>query len=344
MTICICGGGNLGHILAGYIGAKKKFTVNLLTQKPQLWHHHLLVTDCNHKTYQGHLDRISDKAQEVIPQSDIILLCVPGFAIKDELLKIRPYLDKHHIVGSVVSSTGFFFIAHEILPDTVGLFGFQRVPFISRIDTYGQSASLLGYKKELKISTEFISSPNLLATSLFEMLDTPVQLVSHYLEVSLSNSNPLLHPTRLYDLFKDYKPGQYYSKHFLFYEEWNDSSSALLIACDQEFFTILKKLPVRTDGIIPLLDYYESKDSISLTRKIRSIEAFKGLKAPMKYIHPQKYIPDFNNRYFTEDFPFGISIIKQLAVHTNTTTPHIDKIINWGNKFISSASQFKIKI
>ncbi len=109
MTICICGGGNLGHILAGYISAKKKFTVNLLTQKPRLWHHNLFITDCNHKIYQGCLNLISDKAQEVIPQSDIILLCVPGFAIEDELLKIRPYLDKHHVVGSIVSSTGFFF-------------------------------------------------------------------------------------------------------------------------------------------------------------------------------------------------------------------------------------------
>ncbi len=344
MTICICGGGNLGHILAGYISAKKKFTVNLLTQKPRLWHHNLFITDCNHKIYQGCLNLISDKAQEVIPQSDIILLCVPGFAIEDELLKIRPYLDKHHVVGSIVSSTGFFFIAHKILPDSIGLFGFQGVPFISRIDTYGQSASLLGYKKELKLSTEFIPSPDLLINSLREMLDTPIHLVSHYLEVTLSNSNPLLHPSRLYNLFKDYKPGQYYSKHFLFYEEWDDNSSTLLIDCDREFSSVLKKLPVHTDHIIPLLDYYESKNSISLTRKIRSIEAFKGIKTPMKYIHPQKYIPDFNNRYFTEDFPFGISIIKQLAVYTNTPTPCIDKIITWGNKFIPSATKFEINI
>lgn len=334
MTICICGGGGLGHTIAGYISAKNKFTVNILTQRPQLWHHRIEITDCYQKTFDGHLAIISDHPEDVIPQSDIILLCLPGFAIEDELRRIKPYLNNRQSIGSVVSSTGFFFIAHKILSPINGLFGFQRVPFISRVDTYGQKASLLGYKKELKLGTEFIFEPDELICSLSEMLDTPIVHTPSYLEVSLSNSNPLLHPARLYNLFKDYKPGIYYPEQFMFYEDWNNTSSELLIACDQEFFQILKKLPVKTEEIIPLLDYYESKDSINLTKKIRSITAFKGLKAPMQFIGPNKYVPDFSNRYFTEDFPFGISIIKQLASCTHTPTPFIDIIIEWGNKFI----------
>lgn len=344
-TVCICGGGNEGHVLAGYIGSKREYRVNLLTRHPELWQGELRITDCNGNVRTGHLDRISGNPEEVIPQSDLILLCVPGFAIADDLAAIRPYLDGHHVVGSVVSCTGFFFIAHEVLPPGTGLFGFQRVPFISRTDVYGRSASLLGFKRKLELGTESVLHPELLGGLLQDMLDTPVELVSHYLEVSLSNGNPLLHPCRLYTLFRDYRPGMYYPRHFLFYEEWDDATSDLLLRCDREFMAMLEKLPVHPECIVPLADYYESHDISAFSGKIRSIEAFKGLKAPMKYTGPAGYIPDFGNRYFVEDFPYGLSVIRQLALGTGTPVPNIDRIMEWGGKFISvPAPEFKIDI
>lgn len=345
MTICICGGGSLGHTIAGYIGAKNEYKVNILTQKPQLWSRNINILDCHGHSFKSNLAIISEFPEKVIPDSDIILLCLPGFAIESELIKIKPYLKEKQVVGSVISSTGFFFMAEEILPPTIGRFGFQRVPFISRIDTYGQSATLLGYKKELKLATAFIPQPEHLINTLSGMLDTPIHHASHYLEVSLSNSNPLLHTTRLYSLFKDYQEGIYYDKPCLFYEDWDDACSGLLIACDREFFQILKKLPIHTEEIPTVLNYYESTDAASLTRKIKSIEAFKHLKAPMLKIGRRHYIPDFKNRYFCEDFPFGISFIKYMGEITNTKTPHIDKIIEWGRTFIPMPGfNFKINL
>lgn len=70
---------------------------------------------------------------------------------------------------------------------------------------------------------------------LFQLLDTPIEVVPHYLEVSLSNSNPLLHTSRLYNLFQNYREGIYYEKVPLFYEDWTDEDAELLIRCDNEF-------------------------------------------------------------------------------------------------------------
>ena len=57
-----------------------------------------------------------------------------------------------------------------------------------------------------------------------------------------------------------------------------------MIDCDKEFHDILSALPVKIAQIPTILDYYDSYDAESLTQKIRSIEAFKGILAPMQKI------------------------------------------------------------
>ena len=37
MNICILGGGNIGTVLLGDLAARKKYTVNLFTRKPEIW-------------------------------------------------------------------------------------------------------------------------------------------------------------------------------------------------------------------------------------------------------------------------------------------------------------------
>ena len=46
------------------------------------------------------------------------------------------------------------------------------------------------------------------------------------------------------------------------------------------------------------------------------------------------YIPDFSDRYFTEDFPFGLLIIKSIAEIFNIDTPYINKVLKWGQEMI----------
>ena len=57
MTITICGGGNLGHVLLGVLSANKKHTINLLTNRPEDWNHQICVEDCNNRRYVGNLPR-----------------------------------------------------------------------------------------------------------------------------------------------------------------------------------------------------------------------------------------------------------------------------------------------
>lgn len=319
--ICICGGGSLGHVCAGVLSSQAE--VRILSGHPDKWARSLTVTDPDGKVFNGTLSEVSSDPSRVVSGSDIILLCVPGHLIEKTLRDIKPFVGDA-AVGSIVSSTGFFFFSHSVLGSDARLFGFQRVPYIARVSDYGRSALLLGYKSSLTVALENL--PEEFAANLQTLFDTPVSIAGGYLEVSLTNSNPILHTGRLYTMFRG-REDEVFDHNILFYKEWTDEASQKLIDMDAEFFRLLDRLGV--NGIPTLLDYYESTDATSLTAKISSIEAFQAITSPMVQVEGG-WKMDRTSRYFTEDFPFGLRWIKDLAERNNIDTPVIDEVYSWG--------------
>lgn len=330
-VITICGGGSIGHVTAGVCGSCKNAVVNILTGHPERWSNIVSVSDPNSKIFKGCLHSITSNPKDVIPESDIVYLCVPGYLIEKTLQTIAPYLKQTCSVGTCVSSSGFFFAAERTLPASTRLFGFQRVPYIARVNEYGKSASLLGYKPVLKLAVKNISNSEDLKEQLSSLLLTPIELLPNYFDAALTNSNPILHPSRLYGLWHDWQPGIVYPRQTLFYEEWDLFSAQVLVACDEEFFAVRSKTDATPDGLPRLLDYYESTNAAELAEKLRNIPAFKHIPAPMIKTE-NGFLPDWGNRYFLEDFPFGLKIVKKLADKFQVNVPTIDKILAWADK------------
>lgn len=339
LDICICGGGNLGHVMAGFLAAQGRHRVSVLTGHPEQWSKDLTINvkkDNGCDVIHGSLSTVTADAADVIPDADVVFICLPGPHIKAMLEKIKPHLNPNTIVGSIVSNTGFFFLAHDIIGMQT-LFGFQRVPFISRIVQYGKEADLLGSKKSLALCVEN-GNGHAVCTMMKQLLKTPVKLLGNHYEVSLSNSNPLLHPARLYSMWKDWNPEVTYDRIPPFYAEWTDEASQLLIDMDNELQLLLKHLPVHPNSVPSILEYYESSDAASLTRKIRSIPAFQTIKSPMKEVD-NGFIPDLYSRYFVEDFECGTFYIRDTARLNAIDTPAIDKVCQWYEKL----KTFKMK-
>ena len=330
-TICICGGGSLGHVIAGWLSAKGMAKVNILTGRPDSWSTSVSVATPQDGVLDGALSVVSRDPQETVGTADVVLFCYPGYMIASELERIRPYLKPEAYIGSVFSSTGFFFEAIKILPPAQPLWGFQRVPFISRVKEYGRSANLLGYKPCYHIAVENVSEEQKaeFADMIADWFERPVHLLKNYYEASLTNSNPLLHTSRLYTMFGAENEGRIYSHMIYFYEEWTVEAADMLIKMDAEFFNLLKVLPVTPGYLPPILENYESHDAESLARKLSSIQGFKGITSPMIRT-PEGWLPDFQSRYFTEDFPYGLKYIWQLAHYHNIPCPNIDKVYTWG--------------
>ena len=204
MRIVVCGGGGMGHICSAVLSMSQDVVVDMLTNRPDCWNREFRVNTPDRGTIIGKLNRISSKPEVVIPEADIVFLCLPAFLVEDTLIKIKPYLSKKTVVGAVFGSTGFFLYAHNHLPSYTKLFSFQRVPFISRIVRYGSEANLLGYRNKLIMAVENIDDKEIFRKQVERFFCEPVEICDSFYEVTLSNSNPILHTGRLYTMWKDW--------------------------------------------------------------------------------------------------------------------------------------------
>lgn len=141
-------------------------------------------------------------------------------------------------------------------------------------------------------------------------------------------------------MFADYREGVCYDHNILFYEEWTEEASERYIQADAELMELCRRIPEMRIGtdIVPVLEYYESHDAASLTAKIRSIPAFKGITSPMVQT-AGGWIPDFSSRYFTEDIPWGTSLICGLARELNVATPTLDAFVQWNDTMLQRFGQ-----
>ena len=51
MKICICGGGNLGHVVAGFVAAQGQYEVCVLTRQPERWSQNIFIDAPEQTTY-----------------------------------------------------------------------------------------------------------------------------------------------------------------------------------------------------------------------------------------------------------------------------------------------------
>lgn len=340
MNVCVCGGGNLGHVVAGFLAARTCVgAVSVLTNRPEKWSRQITVTDSETGSVTtSSISSVSSDPSEVIPLADVVILTLPSYCMADEMKRVKPFLKKEAYVGGIFSSTGFFFEGLKIFGHDVRMWGFQRVPFIARLKEYGRSAELLGHKSLLKIAVENCEdeAKHRFRAWVEEAFATPTELLGGYLEASISNSNPLLHTARLYTLCRSLGKGVWSGKVPLFYEDWTIEAAQLYIDMDEELFALIDKLPVDKDFLQRVLPYYESTDAASLCSKISSIASFKGITTPAVEVSAKCFRPDFKHRYFVEDFGYGLRYIWQLAQEYNVGTPNINKVYEWGRACIAN--------
>ena len=299
MKICIIGAGHIGHALVVML-ANKGHEINMLSS--HLKNVDEIVGYYEDNTIVGRVNKISDKPEEVVSEAELIILSVPAFARLEVLKRIKDHIRDDAIIGAMPGIAGFDLEIDQVLGgrDNLTVFSAQRVPCIARIIEPGKSVRLY-IKKSMAIAVN--ENKAVIKNLLENLLGLNIYLLDSFLEVNLSNSNPILHSARLYRLFKDYKLGIFYPEPISFYELWDDLSSEILIEMDNEFMEIVNKLGL--NNIKSLKEHYEVRTVSEMTQKIKSIKAFKGIYAPMIKVD-QGYIPNFNSRYFTEDVEFGL--------------------------------------
>ncbi|MBP3857839.1 MAG: NAD/NADP octopine/nopaline dehydrogenase family protein [Ruminiclostridium sp.] len=329
MRITIVGGGSIGTQFAVHC-AEKEHDVIVFTSEPDLFDGHINIVDENGiTTHEGNVHKATNSQKVAFENAELIIITFPAMLMDDIAKVIYEYADNKAIIGVVPGSGGSEFAFRKCIERGNIFFGIERVPAIARLVKKGKTVKSTGYRSDLHVASIPRCEVDKCCDLVQKIFDIPCLPVPDYLCLTLTPSNPILHTTRLRTIFKDYHNGVVYQSIPLFYEEWDDESSELLLACDDEVQKICKALPeFQLCYVKSLREHYESPTASAMTKKISGIAAFKGLKTPAIEVEGG-FIPDFHSRYFTADFSYGLTVFHQIAKLAGVSTPNIYGTSSW---------------
>lgn len=340
MNIAVIGGGNIGTLLAGELSAGGN-EVRIYTSKPALWSDEIQVLDEEESLlYCGKPNLCSDNMEAVLKDAELVFVAVPSFLFQETAVKMEPYITPGMIVCIVPGSGGAELYFNGCVQKGIILCGMQRVHALANLVEYGKCVKRNGKKKSLQIgmlANGYISGEEL-AERMQRLLDIPCTALPNYLCVTLVPSNPILHTSRLYRIFRDYQ-GKGYAEQKPMYDTWDDETSEILFQCDDELQEICGRLDkLDLTSVQSLKIYYENDTPPAFTAKIRSIRSFQGRFAPM-VLEKDGWHPDFSSRLFVADFEYGLSLMAELGDIAEVETPAMDQLLGWYEKVTGKTIQ-----
>jgi hypothetical protein len=335
--ICIVGGGNMGHYLIAVL--QNKLRVTLLTSRPNEWQNEIeLCNTTNGEVLKGKLALATDNTADVIPNADMILVTVPSHAVNGVFQKIKPHITANTIIGFIPGTGGKEYLSFDLIDKGCTVWGSARVPSGTSIVKYGKRVNYLGNRKDLRIAAVPYEKTDAICILMNELLGITTIPLDNYLCVTLTPSNQILHTSRLYSILKNHKRNDLFDEKISLYKKWDNESSEILLGCDSELQDLIKKIDVLDlSGVLSLKEHYEiatqtgKNDCERMTNKI-SILPFSKDSIPMIQLD-NKFQPDFQSRYFLEDYPYGLCIVKSFCVICGVESPTINRILRWYSEF-----------
>jgi hypothetical protein len=273
--------------------------------------------------------------------AELILVTVPATAMGAVAETVLMHSGADATIGVVPGNGGSECAFGKCIARGNTFFGIERVPAIARIVREGETVRSTGYRDELHVASLPAKDARGCADLVGGIFGIRTAVIPGYLNLTMTPSNPILHTTRLRTLFGGWREGVVYESVPLFYEGWDDASSDLLIACDEEVQAICRALPdFDLRYVKSLREHYESPTVEAMTRKIASIPAFKGLATPTVEVEGG-LVPDLRSRYFTADFSYGLAIIEQVAEFAGVRTPRIDETMAWYKSIAIESAEFR---
>jgi hypothetical protein len=266
------------------------------------------------------------------------------------MTQIKPHLKKGSIIYIMPGQGGADFVAKAVLKEeiqkgTTTIAGLIPMPLNCRISDWGKRVELAALKHSYDLAAVPAKNGPRAAKEFSKLLGKPCKSIGNYVGINLHCSNPNLHPGRLYRMWSGFKPGTIYPENPLFYETWDDESTAWLMKINDERLKIWKTILEKYPGTgklseVPDMHTYikniygpQVKDPTTFTTTIVSCDGYKGFRCPMK-AEGNGFVPDFANRYFTEDIPEGVCMYKGIADLAGVETPVMDEIVCFFQKFM----------
>jgi hypothetical protein len=271
-----------------------------------------------------------------------VLLCVPSHAESAALDRILPHLDRADAcIGSIPAPGGFDWKARAALRrhgKQVAIFGLGYIPWMCKRIAFGSAARILGGKPVNVAAVLPAERTADVADLLAQILQTPVLDLGSFLNMTLHAGNQVLHPAIMYAMFRDWD-GAPLVEPPLFYEGVTTEAAALCEELSDEIQALKRVLEQALPGLsLPLaLPLQQSLqlgygaaigDTSTLLATIASNRAYAGIRTPMLEVDGG-WVPNWDSRFFGEDIPHGLVVLRGLADLTGISLPRIDEILRW---------------
>lgn len=330
MRISILGGGNIGTAMAAVISGRIGDGPTVYTSKPDRWGTFILYEDINTglTVASGNI-HATDSLYKAVKDADIVFVTLPAFMRKNMIEQLSGKLKKGCTIVFVPGCGGVEYCCQKLMQSDCTIAGLDRVPCVARIVEYGRKV-LVDWKTSIRLAALNKADTARTCELVSDFLDLQCLTLNNYLAVTLTPSNQIMHTVRLYNMFQYADRNTLFNYNIPFYGEWDDADSYYLFECDCELQKLCSKLnKLDLSEAISLKVHYESDTIEKMTDKIHSIKSFKKVESPMVECENGKFKIDFSSRYFQEDFPYGLCIIKSLGIICGVDMPYIDKIIRW---------------
>lgn len=338
MNICIVGGGHIGTTLATYIKHhNQRFHVSIFTRRPELFSKLIKCNDWEGGySFEEKLDCISSNPVEAAHDADIVYIALPHFAVEKTFSDISPYVSDKAFIGVIPGGGGCEFFFNKYFKESQTLFGFQRVPFTAKLEVYGRETNLKSWKPFSVVGTQKRHRIDKVC-EFVEECGLKTKKADNYLSIALTPTNPILHTSRTYELFGEFDKNYVFSNRYKFYVGWTDGASMTMLNMDTELHNLLDVISeLDTSAIRPLTEHYESLSIHEMTKKINSIPTFQSVYAPMKKASDGTgFVADLSSRMFTEDFPWGLAVIRSYFDIFKVKAPTMDSILKWYAEYMS---------
>jgi len=355
-NVTIIGGGNSAHVIIPLL-AKQGYHITLLTRKPNKWKS-TIVLDYNDseghliKRIKGNIDKISDNYQEVINKTDLVLLCLPVHIYPEIIDRIGSCIkgDKKIIIGTIYGQGGFNWMVENTMKKynltNVEYFAYGLIPFICRIKEYGQSAITYGSKQKNLVATSSQELYDELAESFLDdccfyfFNEGKFYKVPNFISLTLSVDNQIIHPCRLFDLYKLFG-GHWNTLEEIpyFYRDFTHTAANTMKAIDMDLDKIRAAIKDKyKDTDYSMMLNYMDLEKFSYSFPIDTVyssfidsETLNNIKTPViKTVGG--YDISKKSRFFTDDIFYGLCIFKSIAQYLDVATSNLDELLRWAEK------------
>ncbi|MFG6455779.1 NAD/NADP-dependent octopine/nopaline dehydrogenase family protein [Roseateles sp. BYS96W] len=349
LKVAVVGGGRTGHLNAVLFKQRPGVHVSLMTQHPQVLAAQAITAWLpDGSALQARPDVVSEDARHAVGDADVVVITVPAHARAAVLRRMAGSLPTHKpvFVGAIPGFCGFDGLAQQTLADRPNavIWGMKDVPHTAHALEPGRSVRMGGAKAVLHIATHGRESAALQqqAQAVVQRLyDAPVELLRHYLEITLTPGNPIMHSSVVYGLVGPYsqwheralpKPIRWWSEcpelGAYFLERSDAENQRLCRAVEQRLGIDLSSVkPLRQEIIEAYGD--QIRDQRTMLSVLRTNKAYDDILAPLVRDAAGGYWIDRRSRAFEEDVAYGLATLVEMARRLAVPMPHIEEIFAW---------------